>query len=442
MKITATGFEFNDFKAFKRFAVDQELVGSISLEEAIVDNNGNVLIKEKVTLKESMMKKLEEMEGQFLPLFKLSLTDELLKKIKFQISKAVYKRFEDKTNHFLNFIYKESEIPLPNFRGIIFHAFCTKSLTLIFFRILIDHPNFFNHCADLGLLSMGSVIQKKLGIKMVNRYSFLAGLLADLCLVDTDYWKTPLNGKDVAKYIKHSSQAILKLKLHPEIADAINGHPIPDLVMDTGTEDSEIDFDSLSKGVYLTELINTDTQTDTIDEESPHDEGVTERTVEFATEALRVGRYIMENLKSSSEKDQISEKLLVMFTYNVEKGYFKKEVANLVISQFKMFDTVIQRIRIVSEIENKCKFPTSAWAYPKPKAAQILCKNSHYECPLIVAGWDIRVITSQEAFGYIGTNLKEGSYPKCHLEEELKERLHIEPIISTRKHLPEQKDQD
>lgn len=433
MKITATGFEFNDFKAFKRFAVDQELIGSISLEEAIVDNNGNILIKEKVTVKDSMMKKLEEMEGQFIPLFKLSLTNDLLKKIKQQISKAVYKRFEDKTNHFLHFIYKESEVTLPNFRGIIFHAFCTKSLTLIFFRILIDHPNFFNHCADLGLLSMGSVIQKKLGIKMVNRYSFLSGLLADLCLVDTDYWKTPLNGKDVAKYTKHSSQAILKLKLPPELADAINAHPIPDLVMDTGSEDSGLNFDMLNSSVYLNELLEIDTQGEKIDEESPHDEGITERTLEFATEALRVGRYIMENLKSSSEKDQISEKLLVMFTYNVEKGYFKKEVADLVISLFKMFDTVIQRIRIVSEIENKCKFQTSAWAYPKPKAAQILCKDSHYDCPLIVAGWDIRVITSQEAFGYIGTSLKEGSYPKCQLEEELKQRLHIEPVPPTRK---------
>lgn len=433
MKITATGFEFNDFKAFKRFAVDQELIGSISLEEAIVDNNGNILIKEKVTVKDSMMKKLEEMEGQFIPLFKLSLTNDLLKKIKHQISKAVYRRFEDKTNHFLHFIYKESEVTLPNFRGIIFHAFCTKSLTLIFFRILIDHPNFFNHCADLGLLSMGSVIQKKLGIKMVNRYSFLSGLLADLCLVDTDFWKTPLNGKDVAKYTKHSSQAILKLKLPPELADAINAHPIPDLVMDTGSEDTSGNFDMLSSSDYLKELLEIDTQGEKIDEESPHDEGITERTLEFATEALRVGRYIMENLKSSSEKDQISEKLLVMFTYNVEKGYFKKEVADLVISLFKMFDTVIQRIRIVSEIENKCKFQTSAWAYPKPKSAQILCKDSHYDCPLIVAGWDIRVITSQEAFGYIGTNLKEGSYPKCQLEEELRQRLHIEPLPPTRK---------
>jgi hypothetical protein len=424
MKITANGFEFTDYSSFKRFAVDQELIGSISLIEPILDNNGNVLIKEKVNIKESMMKKLEALDGQYIASFKLSLSGELLKKIKSQLAKAIFRRFEDKSNTFLHYLYKESNTHLPNFRGIIMNSFCTKNLTLVFFRILCDKPNFFNHCADLGLLAMGSVIQKKLGIKMVNRYSFLSGLLADISLIDTDYWKTPLNGSHVARYAKISANVAETLSLPYEIVDAVNGHPLLELEMNPDLGPEYLNADNLQNGPLFSQILATDVSSDeNTDEGAEGDEGVGERTAEVVTEALRIGRYILENLKSFEDRDQISEKLLVTFTYNTEKGYFKKEIADLMISQFKMFDLVVKRIRIISDIENKCRFPSSAWAYPKPKAAQILCKNLKYECPFLVTGWDIKVIQSQDAFGYIGTSLPAGAYPKCSLEEELHERL-------------------
>lgn len=424
MKITSTGFEFEDFQNFKKFALDQELVGSIQLTEPILDKSGNILIKEKVSVKESMMKKLEDLDGQYIPIFKLNLSGELLKKIKFQLAKAVFRRFEDRTNAFLHYLYRESNTDLPNFRGIITNAFCTRNLTLVFFRILIEKPIFFNHCADLALLSMGSVIQKRLGIKMVNRYSFLAGLLADVCLIDTDYWKRPLNGKHVAKYTKLSANVVEGLNLPYELVDAINGHPIAELVMDNDAEESDLNVDLIRNGEKLKDILTTDATNDEVtSEDAPGDEGIGEKTTTYATEALRIGRYIIENLKSISERDQISEKLLVMFTYNTEKGFFSKEVADLMIKQFKMFDHVVKRIRIISDVEKKCRFPESAWAYPKPKAAQILCKNRKYECPMLVSGWDIKVIQAQDAFGYIGTSLPASVYPKCALEEELQERL-------------------
>jgi hypothetical protein len=424
MKITSTGFEFNDFQNFKKFAVDQELVGSIQLLDPILDKSGNVLIKEKVSVKESMMKKLEDLDGQYIPVFKLTLNGELLKKIKYQLAKAVFRRFEDPTNRFLHYLYRESNTELPNYRGIITNAFCTRNLTLVFFRILLEKPQFFNHCADLGLLSMGSVIQKRLGIKMVNRYSFLSGLLADICLIDTDYWKRPLNGKHIASYSKLSANVVETLNLPYELVDAINAHPILELVMDTDEEQSEINMDMIRNGAKLKDILSTDANADEVtSEDSPGDDGVGEKTAAYATEALRIGRYIIENLKSISEREQISEKLLVMFTYNTEKGFFSKEVADLMIKQFKMFDHVVKRIRIITDVEKKCRFPQSAWAYPKPKAAQILCKDRKYECPMMVSGWDIKVIQAQDAFGYIGTNLPAGVYPKCALEEELQERL-------------------
>lgn len=426
MRITKTGFEFNNFQSFKRFALDQELVGSIQLSEPILDKSGNVLIKEKVNIKDSMMKKLEDLDGQYVPDFKLILSGELLKKIKYQLAKAVFRRFEDKSNSFLHFIYNEAEIEVTNFKGIITNSFCTRNLALVFFRILLEKPLFFNHCADLALASLGSVIQKKQNVKMANRYSFLAGLLADICLVDTDYWKKPLDGMQVAKYTKLSANVAEVLNIPYEVVDAINGHPIQDLFLGKEEESFPIDIDSIRNGSMLKEILNTETQSDQNLEEEPEEdenEALSEKTSEIATEALKIGRYVIENLKLEGNKEQISERLLVMFAYNTDKGYFAKEIADPMIKQFKMFDHVIKRIRIVTDVENKCRFPGSAWAYPKPKATQILCKNRKYECPLIVSGWDIKVIQSQEAFGYIGLGLPSGVYPKCSLEEEMTERL-------------------
>ena len=75
----------------------------------------------------------------------------------------------------------------------------------------------------------------------------------------------------------------------------------------------------------------------------------------------------------------------------------------------------------IAQIENQCLHPPSAWAYPKPKASQVLCKNNHHTCPHYVSGWNISVISTQEAIGYIGTNLRPGSYPKCRLEKDLED---------------------
>ena len=115
-----------------------------------------------------------------------------------------------------------------------------------------------------------------------------------------------------------------------------------------------------------------------------------------------------------------------MFTYNSEKGIFRKDLADPMINRFVEFDAAIKKIRVIAEIENKCKFPPAAWAYPKPKAAQVLCKERNYQCPFIVNGWDLKIITAQDPFGFIGTSLAVGTYPKCALEEELQKKVKIE----------------
>ncbi|MDF3821866.1 hypothetical protein P3G55_18320, partial [Leptospira sp. 96542] len=192
-----------------------------------------------------------------------------------------------------------------------------------------------------------------------------------------------------------------------------------------GMNPAKFDMEELRKHSLNQELLTGSGLGDENMNEDEEEGEYADDTAEVTLEALKIGRYIMENLKLASDKEHISEKLLVMFTYNAERGIFRKDLADPMMDRFQEFDQAIKRIRIVAEIENNCKFPTSAWAYPKPKAAQILCKDRNYHCPYIVNGWDLRIITPQDPFGYIGTSLETGTYPKCALEEELHARIKI-----------------
>ncbi len=158
------------------------------------------------------------------------------------------------------------------------------------------------------------------------------------------------------------------------------------------------------------------------DSEAAESDALRPEAVHLLTEAMKIARFIKEtNKKLENSKEDIVEQLLVMFTYNTEKGIFLKDLAYPLIARFKEFKSTVARIRKVAELENRCINPPSAWAYPKPKATQILCKNKIYTCKYFVGGWDISIVNPQTALGYLGLPLNPGSYPKCKLEKELSE---------------------
>ncbi len=422
MKITSNGLEFLEFTEFKNFAVDYDLLGSVSLSEPIVDKNGNILIKEKVAIKENMLKKLEAMDGNYIPSFKLAMSKDLMKMLRMVLSKAIVNRIEDKRNEFIFHLYEQNAERMASLKGIIQNSFYSKPLALGFFRILLNHKEFFNHLADFGLLSLGAVIQKKYSYKMVHRFSFLAGLCADIGVSKEGLYKQTFVGKPLTMASSLAVDIMRALSLPEEVISAVNSHPVSNFEI-PGAVMAEFDPESLKKHELNQDLLSgSGIEDDGSDDEEEAGE-YAEDTAAVTLESLKIARYIIENLKVTSDKEHVSEKLLIMFTYNTEKGIFKKDLADPMIDRFKEFDLAIKRIRTIAEIENKCKFPSSAWAYPKPKAAQILCKDRNYQCPWIVNGWDLRIIAAQDPFGYIGTSLNVGTYPKCALEEELQEKI-------------------
>ncbi|GBF48957.1 hypothetical protein LPTSP4_04630 [Leptospira ryugenii] len=422
MKITSNGIEFQDFPEFKRFVLDYELLGSVALSEPIVDKSGGILLKEKVAIKESLINKLETMDGKFIPSFKLAMSKDLMKMLKTVLAKAVLKRIEDKSNEFIKHLYEKNPEKIASLKGIIQNSFYTKSLALSFFRILLNEKEFFNHLADMGLLSLGAVIQKNYHFKMVNRYSFLAGMCADISTSREYLYRKSLLGQTLTQTTSLSLEITRKFALPDEITSAINGHPITNFEIPNATL-IEINVSDLKNHPLNQELLNgTPMEDESTDEEEEATE-YSEETAGVVLAALKIARFIMENLKVSVDKEQVSEKLLVMFTYNAEKGTFRKDIADPMINRFTEFDLAIKKIRVIAEIENKCKFPPAAWAYPKPKAAQVLCKDKNYQCPYIVNGWDLKIISAQDPYGYIGTTLGVGTYPKCALEEELQQKV-------------------
>ncbi len=422
MKITQNGLEFYEFKEFKKFATEYDLFGLVSLSEPIIDKNGNILLKEKVAIKDSLIKKLDTMDGQYIPNFKLVMSTDLLKKLKLVLAKAVLQRIEDRSNEFINHLYEQNAGKMASLKGIIQNAFHTKSLVLAFFKIQLTMPEFFNHVADLALLTLGATIQKQFPFKMVNRFSFLAGLFADLSTSHNELYKSSFMGQSLAQITALSSEIARKYNLPEEVVASINSHPITAFEI-PGAQAPVFKLEEVRKSFLNMDLLSNSAMEDDSLEEEEVDSVYSEDTADVVLEAMKIGRYILENLKVSQDRENISEKLLIMFTYNAEKGLFRKDLADPMINRFKEFDQAIKKIRTIAEVENKCKFPPSAWAYPKPKAAQIICKNKNYACPLVVYGWDLKIITTQDPFGFIGTNLPVGTYPKCSLEEELHSRL-------------------
>ncbi|MCB1176188.1 MAG: hypothetical protein KDK36_01300, partial [Leptospiraceae bacterium] len=155
----------------------------------------------------------------------------------------------------------------------------------------------------------------------------------------------------------------------------------------------------------------------TLDDEAPPAEEE-EELIRNISEALKISKFIMM-VQKKAQGENVTQLLITSLAYNAEKGIFNKTFADPMISLFKDLQELVLKVRKVASIENMCLYKPSAWAYPKPEPTQILCKSKNFECPNLVSGWDISIFSEKDAFGYIGTKLMPGQYPKCRLEEHL-----------------------
>jgi hypothetical protein len=415
MKITLAGIEFDKLNEFSKFATELDLFGVIQLTDPIKDKKGSILIKDHVFVKDTALKKLETIPDQYNPKFKVHMTTEVISRIKKALSKQITSDSEKSKNEFLTILFKNDQSSTVSMENLIMSSFYSNDIVLVLYKIMLEQPEFFRHLVSMGLISLGTVIQKNYGIRLINRYVFLAGILSDIIFFGSDYWQNSnLDDNVMPKITNLSAKIAQNLNMPAQIVSAIQNHFVRGIYV-VENNSVKIDTNVLNLNPFL-ESIPRETGADSelIDNEN-YDE-----SVKIITECLKITRFISETYKRLGGEN-IAEKLLVMFTYNVEKKIFDKEIAYPMIDRFKEYEQIVKRTKKIAELENKCIHPPSAWAYPKPKATQILCKNKVTECPHYTTGWDINVVSAQEAIGFIGTALKPGNYPKCSLEKGLEE---------------------
>lgn len=415
MKITTDGIEFNDLKNFTRFAYDNDLVGILQLSEPLKDKTGNILIKEQVNIKESALKKLETMEGQYEPSFKLRITEELLNKLREKIVAQILPRIEQSRVPITRYLYQSNSSSISNYRNFLTTSLYKPWLVLYLYDLRYYKSDFFYYVIDLALLSLAVAIQKSYQFRFVNRYAFLTGLLADILLSETESWRLPYASDAELAFVGNLTSSVAqRLYLPEEIYTPLQKQQIPGLYAENS---KPLDIELVKKSPLMT--LNLDKGDSEVEEENEFKADC----IHVVTESLKVARFVMECYKKIDDKEQMSEKLIIMLTYNTVKGTFDSGVAEPVIRCFKDHEKVVRRIRKIAELENQCLRKPSAWAYPKPNATQILCKDRVLDCPYFLSGWDINIVSPQSAFGYVGTALMPGSYPKCKLEKDLQQAL-------------------
>ena len=420
MKVTDTGILFEDLGRLNGFYLELKLQGVLKFSEPVQDNTGNILIKEDVFVKESFFEKLKEMSGSFKPHFHVTLTNELIAKL----SEFLVRKVGDLSNagpgHFLTRL-----LDLPHHRPDAYmrSAFRNKSIALSAYRIYRDDDDFFTHLCELGLLNMAIIMQKYLRVRGIHKNAFLAGFLSDLPLAGQSTWKEP--SADIQQVRSRASKAAEmsdRLKVAPEVSASIaefpQGFPIPDFPRNSIPDGEASEFSA----EHLENLTASPGEEDEI-----ANQPMNEQAREILGESLRIAHFILETKKRIEDSDYFAEEMVYRISYNAGKGVFHDDLIRPIVRKFQEFELEARKMRRLAEIENRCIHPPSAWAYPKPRAAQILCQNHVQSCPKMIRGWDIHVISPQQAFGWLGADLAAGEYAKCELEKLLQK----DPILNS-----------
>ncbi|MFX3542523.1 hypothetical protein V6Z70_17995, partial [Leptospira borgpetersenii] len=243
----------------------------------------------------------------------------------------------------------------------------------------------------------------------LRRYAFTAGVLMDVPRIGVDrFIKLPFDDNEKVGVAHKCSDILQKLDLIGFTYAAISNH-MPLGMMDNPDKLISIDKAGESESIdetFFDDIVSNDGESDSKEDRSKED-AIPEKSFDLfqalLTDALKLARYIANVSHNASDKDYVMEELVYYIAYNTSKKYFDELLANPLVSTFKEFEVNVKRLRKIAEVEMKCVYPPSAWAYPKPKSSQVLCKNKVWGCPNIVMGWDIHVITAQEAFGWVGT---------------------------------------
>ncbi|MBK6608264.1 MAG: hypothetical protein IPG24_22980 [Leptospiraceae bacterium] len=363
MIISSEGIEFNALKEFSKFITDLELLGIVQLREALTDKKGNILIKDLVYVRESSIKKLESIADQYTPSFKIKTTPELTAKIRKALANSIIPIVNETEKSFISILFAKNPSGMQNVESLINNAFYTDLLVLALYEIMIEDNDFFHHIVRMGLICLGTVIQKSYAIKLIHRNAFLTGLCADLILFRTNYWKNSnLDDMLMIELTKLNVQIAGNLGMSEEIITAIQDHVIRGVYVVDMPE--PVDFELLKQNPMLGHSSN-EKEKNVIPSENEH----YEETVKILTEALKITRFISEANKKLTDSDDIVQRLITMFAYNVEKKNFDAELADPMIDCFRQYEKIIKRMRKIAKIRKSLHASSLCLGLSKAKSS-------------------------------------------------------------------------
>ncbi len=417
MRITEKEILFDKPLRFQDFVRDLELIGQIRFSRPVVDNSGSIMIREKIFVKQSLIEKLTEMSDQYALPIAVEATSDLLTKIRLHLTNAIQKHIDSPGNAFLYRLYANLS---RNHRPYILHAFADRTLTMLAYRLLIEKREFFEHISILGLMNLGIVLQQNLNVPLVHRHAFLAGFTGMIGLADSDSWRyTPEEDAERKRRLERGAALIDRLEIVEGLGNVVRDSYLP-FAKPQVVEDQ---FGGLLGDIVdgrdaPAELVNASG----VEAESENEDGgesVHPEAAPIIAESLRLARFAYEQLVNSPDRITAVRELIHQIAYNSGKGYFSKRLVAGTIQRFSEYEADVKYLEKLAAVESKCLHGGHAWAYPKPRATQVLCSGNVHLCPYYRGGWSFHLVAPQNAYGRIGENLPPGTYDKCELEDEL-----------------------
>lgn len=424
MRISNKEILFDQPRTFQSFVGDLELIGQIRFSQPICDNSGSIMIREKIFVKQSLIERLTEMSGQYKLPIAVEATDDLMAKIQLHLTNNIQKQIDQPGNALLRRLYSSLN---RNHRPFILHSFRNRTLALLSYRLLNEKPDLFTHLSILGLTCLGIVLQQNVALPLIHRHAFLAGFTCMIGLADTDTWHfTPEEDAERKRRLERGAALIDQLGFAPGLGNVVRDSYFP-------TAEPKVVEDQFTGvlGGLVDAPANDQAQpaagaSDASDnaEASGEDENTTTRTVDpeaapIITESLRLARFAYEMIVNSKDRVGAVQGLIQQMAYNSAKGYFSKRLVHGVADRFTEFESDVRYLEAIADVERKCLHGNNAWAYPKPRASQVLCSKNMLACPYLQNGWDFHLVSPQNAYGRIGQHLPAATYHKCSLEDDL-----------------------
>lgn len=410
MKLVGESLVFDDVGALESFYNLLDLQGVLSLAEDLNDNTDKVLIKGGTPFKQSFFDKLREIRGSYKENFAVHITPPLTAKICEFLAADSMAAIED-----WSFFHRLYDIQGHRYQSYFRNAFRNRRIALPAFILRQEHGEMYRSMLNHGILTLAIIMYQYARIKRIHIHAFLSGFLLGIGDPDGNLSRAASESGEALDRLKKQSMELAGSMGAPKICVDVIGAQVAFTELAGELPPGEV-ADEAGRKVSIEEFLASEGSEETASTETEVDPFALEQI----REALKFARYVLFLRDRIGADAHGVEEISYRTAYSAQKGFFELKLVEPILRIFKEYEIEIRAMMKVGELESMCRFPPSAWAYPKPRPAQMICRFGKIECPLIKTGWDLIVVSPQDAYGYIGMSLDPGRYMKCKLEDDLK----------------------